>query len=176
MDPTNPCFAMQYRKLGANPGIRTQNRIPIRQAHVTNRVQWSSIFPRWIQLEEECLKLNQQLNQHSRFVICLGEENYSSFCKLFQDNHSWELEICTLLPGIMLFNRPSEFCIVRQKETGSISQVIWFSCHLQHFFYLYQDTIFRHFHDFLWNGVAELAGIDVINPCVQDLRPGVTPV
>lgn len=151
-------------KLGPNPRVRTQDRYPIRESHVEKGVPWSNIYPNWAEMEQECLELNKHLNKHSKFLIFLGHDNYTAFRNLLALDSNQEVALHTLNRGIKFYNQPFRFAVVRHKQTREVQQVIWFSYHLQHFFYNYRESVTRYFHDFLWSGICELAGIAIVAP------------
>lgn len=161
MDKTNPCIRGQYMKLGADRRVRTQDRYPIRESHAEKGVRWSAIYDNWEAMDKACSTLNQQLNKHSKFLIFLGLDNFKNFRGLLGLDGEKQVELHTLTSGVPFYSQPFKFAVVKHKATKKVLQVVWFSYHLQHFFYNYRESPSRYFHDFLWNGICELAHVPI---------------
>lgn len=69
-----------------------------------------------------------------------------------------------ILPGLELYGTCSCLKIIRDKETAEIIHVVFFVYHTQHFFYCVSSAPVRAYHDFLWNAISDLCGVDIANP------------
>ncbi|KAJ5628632.1 hypothetical protein N7490_010860 [Penicillium lividum] len=166
LDCSNPCVGMQYAKLGPNPQIRTQNRIPVRANYKDGGISWGNIFPNWDQMEKKCLEFCRWLNSKSRVLLLIGKENATiPRHHLIEMNGSLE---CVSVPlhshiSVKLYGQIPQLEILRNCETKAIQHIVLSSFHTQTFLDEVPLSI-RAYHDILWNGACALADIPVPRP------------
>ena len=166
LDCSNPCVGMQYAKLGPNPHIRTQNRVPVRANYKAEGVLWGALFPRWSEIEEKCLEFCRWLNTRSRVILLIGKNNVTTpRHHLIEMDDSLE---CVSVPlhsnlSIKLYAQIPQLEIIRNRQTKEIQHLVLSSFHTQTFLDEVPFNI-RAYHDILWNGACGLAGIPVPRP------------
>ncbi|KAG9252111.1 uncharacterized protein F5Z01DRAFT_691279 [Emericellopsis atlantica] len=160
LDSTNPSMRAQSKRYFLMDSVRTQNRVPLREPFVNSGVKWAQTYANWPEIEEACLQLNRWLNQSSKVILTVGKENFDSLEGIVDTRGLEVIEIKSKnLQGPLVFGSRPSFKILKCQETQIIRHVVFASHHSQHFYYpLVQDNV-RAFHDLLWNGVAELAGL-----------------
>ncbi|KAJ5341170.1 hypothetical protein N7541_010294 [Penicillium brevicompactum] len=165
LDYGNPCLRMQYAKLGPNPHIRTQNRIPVREAWQDVGVVWDQ-YPNWKKIEDKCLEFCRWLNKKSKVIILVGKENcMMPRNRLIEMGSSLELlQVQMNCPKTLkLFGQRPRFELIRDRQTKEIHHIIFLAVHTQTFFH---DGFWnvRAYHDFAWNAACGLLDIPVPRP------------
>ncbi|OTB04496.1 hypothetical protein M426DRAFT_22891 [Hypoxylon sp. CI-4A] len=166
-DRTNPCLQTQFRKVGSNPYIRTENLYPIRVDYAP--LKGRRLFFEHAQqsrIEKICFDFIKWLDSRSKFLILLGEENFKCFDGLIEVKEGCEAKKVELrCPGIPgMYGKTPSIVVIRDKITHDIQQVAFFSFHSQTFFHGGLDQIcFAAYHDVLWNAVLELSGLQILS-------------
>lgn len=164
MNRTNPSLKALQARMGSNRSVRTQNRIPIREAYQAAGVDWKEAYANWPQIEQKCLELQRWLNARSKIMIVVGSENHQSFDLLLDlEPKSGALEISKVKLNVpfRMFGEDPYLLLVREKSTKDIKQLVFFSFHSQYFYRPEAGMHFRAYHDLLWNAACEMAGIEV---------------
>ncbi|CAI7646807.1 unnamed protein product, partial [Penicillium bialowiezense] len=164
LDYCNPCLRMQYEKLGPNPHIRTQNRIPVRETWQESGVDWSQ-YPNWQENENRCNKFCRWLNTQSKVIILVGKKNcMMPRTHLIQMGSSLEsFQVPMHTKNLKLFGQKPRFELIRDRQTKKIHHIVFFVAHTQTFFH---DGFWnlRAYHDLAWNAACGLLGIPVPRP------------
>jgi hypothetical protein len=166
LDCSNPCVGMQYAKLGPNPHIRTQNRIPVRADYENGVISWETDFPNWSGIEEKCLEFCRWSNTRSRVLLLIGSINATTpRHRLFEMNDSLECVSILLRShiSVKLYAKTPQLEIIRNRRTKEIQHIVLSSFHTQTLFDEVPLSI-RAYHDILWNGACGLTGIPVPRP------------
>lgn len=61
-DPTNPCIKFQFRKLGSNGRVCTNDLLPFRADYSKSVVQWQESIPNLVSVEEKAIDLTMALH------------------------------------------------------------------------------------------------------------------
>lgn len=169
-DTSNPCLRMQCAKLGLNPHIKTQNRIPIREHWTPQGVKWEQKYQSWDLIAAKCHEFNVWLNAQSKIIILIGKENaFMPRDKIIPfNNESMEVLRIELPPHQgqrpLLFKQQPWFEVIRDRATKKIRHLLFISYHTQAFFYDTHAWDARAYHDLVWNAACGLAGIPLPRP------------
>jgi hypothetical protein len=165
LDYCNPCLRMQYKKLGPNPHVRTQNRIPVREAWQNFGIKWD-LYANWQEIEMKCHEICRWMNQKSKIIILVGKKNYLTARNQLIEMGS-ELELVQVsmhsAKNLKLFGQRPQFEIIQNRQTKKIHHIIFSVAHTQTFFH---DGFWnvRAYHDLAWNAACGLLGIPVPRP------------
>ncbi|KAJ5479675.1 hypothetical protein N7530_005184 [Penicillium desertorum] len=165
LDSCNPCVRTQYAKLGPNPYIRTQNRIPIREKWSNLGVDWTR-YPNWEEIEAKCLQFCRWLNTRSKIIIILGKENAlmprDCLIEVGDSLESIPVKICCN-KRFKLYGETPQFEIIRDRQTKAIQHLVYVGLHTQTFFHDI-PLEFRAYQDISWNSACGMVGIPVPRP------------
>ena len=165
LDYCNPCLRMQYAKLGPNPHIRTQNRIPVREVWQSSGIEWEQ-YANWQDIETKCHQFCRWMNTQSKIIILVGRENCMMPRNQLIEMGS-ELESVRVVMhsanNLKLFGHGPHFELIQHRQTKKIHHIIFFAAHTQTFFFDGFWNI-RAYHDLAWNAACGLLGIPVPRP------------
>lgn len=160
-DPTNPCIKFQFRKLGPNGRVCTNDLLPFRADYSNSGVKWQESIPNFASVEEKALDLTMALHDYSRVHIVVGKEAHDAIKqRLEQDKGKVVQKLFINLQGLAPFGEKPHMLVVRHAPNNVIHSLVFFSYHAQTFFYL-NSPLVGLYHDFIWNAACQLANIPV---------------
>lgn len=160
-DPTNPCIKFQFRKLGPNGRVCTNDLLPFRADYSNSGVKWQESIPNFASVEEKALDLTMALHDYSRVHIVVGKEAHDAIKqRLEQDKGKVVQKLFINLQGLAPFGEKPHMLVVRHAPNNVIHSLVFFSYHAQTFFYLNSPPVGL-YHDFIWNAACQLANIPV---------------
>ena len=161
LDPTNPCVLLQVQKIGMDPSVLTADMIPIRKDHDLN-IPWERLYQGWPDIKRLCLQFNMNLAKKNRFILVLGQENFTAVkAYLDADKSITAVRVNILLePAVSIYKDPAHFLVIKE-STGKIRQIIFFSYHLEFFLHGEYKKIGL-YHDLIWNAACDFARVGLI--------------
>lgn len=164
MDHTNNCMKAQHRRIGANPFVRTHNRIPVRHPFKKEGIKWDEYLPNWREINAEFVKFSKFLNMRTKIILAIGKENSQSVHDLVDLGDTLEAVKVNIQVNLKVFGKPPYIHIIRNKATKEVKHVVFYTAHSQHFFYERVGFQARAYHDFIWNVACDFAHIKVLHP------------
>jgi hypothetical protein len=76
-DPSNPCLAMIYNKMGAEMSAKVQDRYMMRHEYAP-QVRWEDELATWPDISRIFRDVNRFLNQDSKVLVFVGRINHES--------------------------------------------------------------------------------------------------
>lgn len=161
-DHTNPCIKFQFRKIGPNARVCTNDLLPFRADYSKSGVQWQESIPNFASVEEKALDLTMSLHDYSRVHVVVGKEAHDAIKqRLAQDKGKIVQKLFINLQGLAPFGEEPHILVVRHATTNAINSLVFFSYHAQTFFYL-TNPLAGLYHDFIWNAACQLANVPVV--------------
>jgi len=162
MDPSNPSLMVQKAKLGLPKTVRTVDIFPFRKKFTSN-LDWVAEFgSARTQLRDLCIDFSYKLLIQAPVSLILGTENSKIFhMRLLTDKSLFACEEVELDFDFKVVNRKPRFTIVRD-ASGGIKHLAFFNFHGSYFYYN-PGTELGLFSDLIWNTVASISCVGIVN-------------
>src|SRR3569833_3041906 len=162
MDPSNPSLMVQKAKLGLPKTVRTVDIFPFRKKF-TSYLDWVAEFgSARTQLRDLCIDFSYKLLIQAPVSLILGTENSKIFhMRLLTDKSLFACEEVELDFDFKVVNRKPLFTIVRD-ASGGIKHLAFFYFHGSYFYYI-PGTELGLFSDLIWNTVASISCVGIVN-------------